>query len=261
VGAQDRLAIEAGGVPGALVVALETRPTVDVGPAIRLARAIKDDREIAAIRRAAEVANAGQRALRAQLRSGISEIELWTRIHGAMETEVGARVPTLADLVSGERCAEIGGPPTDRVVGENELVLCDLVPRRDGYWADSCVTICVGTPSVEVQRLHDAARRALDLGIRSARPGTSAGQLDALVRGAMSDSGYTYPHHSGHGVGLSVHEEPRIVSESPQILEEGMVIALEPGSYLQTTGLRVEHLMIVRPQGGEVITGYSLDLI
>lgn len=234
---------------------------IDVAEDLRALRMVKDAAELAAIGRACTVVSAGQRAFRAQARPGMREIELFSAIHAAMEAEAGTRVPVLPDLMSGERMLEVGRPPTDRVLGAGELALCDLAARGPlGYWADSCTTICLGTPSPEMRRLHDASRRALDRGIELARPGTVAGALDAELRGIMADAGYSCPHHTGHGVGVGYHEEPRVVPGSAVRLESSMVIALEPAGFGDGIGARVEHVLVVTPDGGRVLTEYETRL-
>ncbi len=257
VGPTDPLAVEADALPLSM---LGDRRWVDATSALRGLRVHKDDSERAAIGRAAAVVSAGQRAFRRVARAGLREIEVFSEVHAAMERAAGTRVPVLPDLLSGPRLLEVGRPPTHRVIEADELALCDLAARFDGYWADSCTTICVGSPTAEMVRLHDACRRALDAGIAAARPGVAAGQLDSLLRGRMADEGYEYPHHSGHGVGVSYHEEPRIVPGSQVPLEEGMVIALEPAGFGNGIGCRIEHLMIVTPVGGALLTDYETRL-
>jgi Xaa-Pro aminopeptidase len=178
-----------------------------------------------------------------------------------MELEAGTRVPVLPDLMSGPRLLEVGRPPTDRRIEAGELALCDLAARGPlGYWADSCTTICVGRPTDEMQRLHDAVRRTLDRGIALARPGVVAGDLDAELRAMMAEAGYTWPHHAGHAVGAGYHEEPRIVPGSTVPLDENMVIALEPGGFGNGIGARVEHVVVVTPSGGRILTDYETRL-
>ena len=177
-----------------------------------------------------------------------------------MEKEAGTRVPVLPDLISGPRMALVGVPPTDRRLEPGDLALADLVVRVDGYWADSCTTICLGQPTDAMRRLHDACVRTLQAGIELARPGTVAGDLDQRVRGAMREAGYEYPHHTGHGVGVSFHEEPRIVPDATMVLEEGMVVALEPAGFGHGIGCRTEHLMVVTASGGRVLTDYPFGL-
>jgi Xaa-Pro aminopeptidase len=177
-----------------------------------------------------------------------------------MQHLAAAPVPAIVDLMAGERTGLVGLPPGSGLLGEDDPVLVDIAPRVDDYWGDSCASFCAGRPTAEQRRMHAACARALDLGIAAARPGTVAHELDAVVRGAMGDSGYSYDHHSGHGVGLAPQEEPWITPSSDTVLEEGMVVALEPGAYAGAAGVRLEHLVLVRPGGPEVLTTHSLSL-
>jgi Xaa-Pro aminopeptidase len=233
---------------------------LDATETLRALRTVKDQTEIRRIEAAALVASAGQRAFREHAEPGISEIELFSIVHAAMEREARERVPVLLDLMSGPRMVTVGTVPVDRQIEVDELALCDLGARVDGYWSDSCTTICVGRPTAEMRRLHDACRRALDQGIVLARPGAVTGAIDDRLRGTMRDAGYEYPHHSGHGVGTVSHEEPRLVPGATAVLEEGMVIALEPAGFGNGIGCRLEHLMEVTPNGGRVLTDYDLRL-
>src|SRR5262249_9607673 len=105
-----------------------------------------------------------------------------------------------------------------------------------------------------------AACAALELGLQMLRPGIRAGEVDRAVRDFLAAEGCTYPHHTGHGVGFAWHEEPRIVPGSDTVLEEGMVIALEPGAYGEGWGLRVEKVAVVTANGPRVLSGHSLAL-
>lgn len=230
-----------------------------LGPALLDARAVKDELALAELRRALAAADAGQAALRAAARGarGAREIELFALVRGAIEASAGTRVPLLADLVSGPRTAGMGGAPGDRVVGDGELILCDLAPRVGGGWGDSCATVVVGdapAPAAVRQahaRVHDALRRLID----AIRPGADAAALDALAR-----AGLDYPHHSGHGIGSSYHELPRLVPSATGRLREGMVIALEPACYADAFGVRLEHVVRVTADGCEVLSRHRLEL-
>jgi Xaa-Pro aminopeptidase len=172
-----------------------------------------------------------------------------------MELAAGERVPVLADLVGGPRTAEVGGAPGERVLREGDLVICDLVPRVAGYWGDSCATIAVGEPDARARRHHEASREALARGLEAIRPGISGHELDALVRGDLE-----YPHHTGHGIGTDFHEEPRIVAGGGTVLAPGMVVALEPASYGEGSGVRCEHVAVVTDDGCEVLSRHALEL-
>jgi Xaa-Pro aminopeptidase len=257
IGRGGRLAIEAHALPAALAPESDT---VDATEHLAGLRIQKDAAEIVLIEHAARVASVGQRTFRACVEAGMREIEVYSAIQAAMEKEAGDRVPTLPDLISGPRMGLVGVPPTDRRIEPDDLVLCDLAIRVAGYWGDSCTTVCVGKPTEAMRELHDACVRALEIGIELARPGTVAGELDARVRGAMTKAGYQYPHHTGHGVGVSFHEEPRIVPGSSTVLQERMVIALEPAGFGSGIGCRTEHVMEVTPAGGRVLTDYEFGL-
>ncbi len=245
------VAIDAGTLPAALALGLEWKAVDD---ALVTARAVKDPDEVELIRAAIAVCDAGQRAARAHGAAGVSELELWAAVRGAMEGHAGARLPVLADLVSGPRTCDVGGPPSPRALAEGDLVLCDLVPRLGGYWGDSCATFAVGEPSGEAVAAHARARATLDEVIAAVRPGAVAGELDALARASLE-----YPHHTGHGIGTSFHEAPRIIPGSPVVLEEGMIVALEPGSY-DGAGVRVEQVVLVTAGGCEILSGHDLSL-
>ncbi len=239
---------------------LEGARWVDVGTKLRWLRTVKDGAEIAAIRKTCAVVSAGQRAFRLVARPGRREIEVFSDVHAAMEAEAGRRVPVSCDLLSGPRLMEVGRPPTDRLMATDELALCDLLARHGGQWADSCTTICLGTPTGEMRRLHDTLRRALDAVLAAARPGAVAGDLDRLARSQIAEAGYTYPHHTGHGVGSGLHEEPRIVPNSTAVLEAGMVIAFEPAGFGGGIGARIEHTVLIGEHGPEVLTDYDTRL-
>jgi Xaa-Pro dipeptidase len=247
-----RLAAELGSLPAPLLGGLAL---VDATGAFAAARSVKDADELERLRAALALCDVGQREARARAEPGMAEIELWGLVRAAIERAAGCRTPLLADLVSGERTGETGGPPGERVLAEGDLVLCDLVPRRHGYWGDSCATFALGSPAPTARERHVRARDALARGLEAIRPGLRADELDELVRGDLG-----FPHHSGHGLGASWHEEPRIVPRSRTVLEAGMVLALEPGVYTVGEGVRVEQVVLVTRDGCELLSGYALDL-
>jgi Xaa-Pro dipeptidase len=246
------LAAELGALPAALVQGLSL---VEGTAELRRARAVKDPDEIDRLRAALALCDIGQGTARAAAEPGLAEIELWGAVRAAVEREAGGRTPLLADLASGERTGETGGPPGERVLAEGDLVLCDLVPRRGGYWGDSCVTFAVGSASPCAQATHRRVTDALARGLDAVRPGLRAGDLDELVRGDLA-----YAHHTGHGLGASWHEEPRIVPGGETVLEAGMVVALEPAHYAGVEGVRLEQVVLVGEDGCELLSGYALDL-
>lgn len=260
LGGVSAIAADLASLPGTLAWDLARRgvEVVDVGAELRRARAVKDPDELEAIRAAVALADAGQAAARAGLAAGRTELELWAETRLAIESVAGGRVPLLADFATGERTAEVGGPPGDRTVAEGDLLLVDLVPRVGGYWADSCATVACGEPSPEARRAHERARAALARALELVRPGTETAAIDEAARTAVGGEGY--PHHTGHGLGTAFHEEPRIVPGTDRALEPGMVIALEPGVYGDGVGVRLEQVVVVTEDGYDVLSGHDLSL-
>ena len=246
-----RIGIEA----ESLSVALAPAGAVDVAVALSTLRAVKTVAELERIRAAVRLCDVGQAAARAAYRVGVDELALWAGIQAAIEAAAGERTPLLCDLASGARTGEVGGPPTHRIVEDGDLAIVDIVPRLAGYWGDSCSTLAAGEPPDGARELHARCVEALDRGIAAIRPGLVAGELDELVR-----AGLDYPHHTGHGCGTSLHEEPRIVPGGETVLEAGMVIALEPGGYPGPWGLRVERVVVVTDGGCETLSTHDLSL-
>jgi Xaa-Pro aminopeptidase len=250
LGLRGRVAVEDGALP---VAGIE--PVQADAHALQLLRAVKDDDEIARIRAAIRICDAGQVAARVALRSGVSEIEAWGSVQAVMETAAGERLSLLCDFATGERSGEIGGPPTTRTVREGDLAIVDLVPRLAGYFGDSCSTVAVGEAPTEVRSAHARCAEALERGLAALAPGIVARDLDATVR-----AGLDYPHHTGHGLGVAAHEEPRIVPDGDTVLAPGMIVALEPGTYPGPWGIRVERVALVTETGCEILSQHDLAL-
>jgi Xaa-Pro aminopeptidase len=258
-GTRSGVLVDAATVPaaaGGLLGAARHAP-----PEIALVAAVKDAGDVETIAGAVRACDAGQAAARAATRVGATELELWQAARDAMERVAGGRVPVVADVVSGPRTLEVGGPPGARALAAGDAVLVDLVPRVDGLWGDSCATWIAGRAPTDVElAVHRTLRRALAAGLAALRPGVEAGAVDAAVRAVVAESGHDYPHHSGHGLGYAWHEEPRIVPGGRTPLEAGMVVALEPGVYADGIGMRLEQVAVVEPGGARVLSGHALGL-
>jgi Xaa-Pro dipeptidase len=250
---------------GAIAAAFPRMGLVDVTARLAWARAVKDEAEIERLRRSFAVADGMhaevRRFLRGATAAGSTEIELYSAAKAAGERESGERMALHADLLAGPRTAETGGNPSARVLRDGDLVMADLAPRVDGYWADTCSATVVGAPSEEQLRVSGIVRSALEQGVERAQPGTPAAELDRFLRKEMRRAGFAYPHHSGHGVGATFHDEPRIVPYEQRPLAEGMVICLEPGAYVAGWGgIRWEVGLVVRTGGPEVLSHFALEL-
>ncbi len=222
-------------------------------------RMIKSTEELHILRKNFALVDLGQGIARQNARPGSREIDVWTAVHSAIEQEVGCRVPMGNDCVVGYRQNNIGGWPLDYEIRPSDSLIVDLSTIHDGYWSDSCGTYFAGERTPTQIKLHGIVKDALDYAISLVKPGVMAKDIDQKVRQFIRDAGYEpYPHHTGHGVGVSGHEEPRIVPYNETVLQAGMVIMLEPGIYVPgETGVRLEDGLLVTADGAELLTTFD----
>lgn len=225
-------------------------------------RMVKSAEELQKLRDNFALTDVGHAAARKAVAAGKREIDVWTEIHAAVQQAAGGRMPLGNDCVVGYRQNNIGGWPEDLVIRDQDNVIVDLSTLAYGYWSDSCMTYYAGEPTAEQVKLHKTCADALEFAISLVRPGVVAKAIDQKVRQFMEAAGYAiYPHHTGHGVGVTGHEEPRIVPYNDIPLEAGMVIMLEPGAYFPGHfGARLEDAMLVTADGAEVLTKHDKRL-
>ncbi|MGD2050722.1 MAG: Xaa-Pro peptidase family protein, partial [Chloroflexota bacterium] len=225
-------------------------------------RRVKTDEEVNKLRENFALADIGQAAARQAVQVGKREIDVWTTVHGAIQQATGCRVPLGNDCLVGRRQVNFTGWPRDHAIKPNDSFIVDLGTGLHGYWSDGCGTYYATEPTTQQIAMHETVANALELAISLIRPGVMVGEIDHQVRQLIADAGYPdYPHHTGHGVGTSSHEAPRIVPHSEEVLEEGMVIMLEPGIYLPgQTAVRLEDGLLVTADGAEVLTRHDKGL-
>lgn len=255
-----RIGIEADSLPYSITESLSlTYPKikfVDITQDLAHLRMIKDSEELSLIRAATHLCDIGQEAVLKYGKPGISELELFTLVRGDMDVAAGKRVPIMADMVSGARTSEGGGNPSDKKINSGDLILSDLTPCLNGYWGDTCNTIAIGKPTHLQVENFNLVKEALNLCVTAVKPGIRANTIDQLMREHLVSTG-GYKHHSGHGVGLAYHEDPRIVPYNDIELVPNMVIALEPAIYNEGYGIRLEHLVVVTQTGCEVLSKFN----
>lgn len=257
------IGIEKDAVPSGLALALlegSTRLRVhEIGPTIRRMRRRKDADEIAILRRSIELGEVAMRSLRAKARAGRTEIEVRRRIGEAVEEAAGEPVVLYGDFVSGPRCLERGGPPSDRTIERGDLFLLDCSVVVGGYRGDFANTVCVDAePTKDQKALAQACMKTIDAMEGLLRPGASCRAIDAAMRAALP---HASPSHGGHGLGLGHPEPPFIVPESDDTLEEGDVVACEPGQYVPGVGgMRFERNYLITAAGFETLSRHELGL-
>jgi Xaa-Pro aminopeptidase len=264
MGLRGRVALEARTTPDTLRSALDGTATevVPIDGALDRERAIKTEDELASLRRCAELTAVGQRAALSSVAVGRTELEVLADVRLAMESAAGRRLPLTGDLISGvERTAARMGWPGGRVIETGDPVLCDLAPRLEGYWGDSCNTIVAGEASPDLLRLVAGTRLAMERVLATLRPGVSAGDFARGIQAVIQREGLSNPLHVGHGIGTSVHEFPRLVPGETARLAPGMVLMVEPGAYdPEVGGVRLEWMFLVTEDGCEVLSPFEHSL-
>lgn len=222
----------------------------------------KDAEELRAMESAAVTAAGALLAVLAGGLRGRTETDLAADVEREMK-RWGAEEPSFRTIVAGApRSSLPHAVPAAARIGPDGPVVIDFGARRKGYCSDETVTLFPGPVSREMRRAYDAVCRAQEAGLRAVRPGAACRDVDARVRESLDRSGYLkyFVHSTGHGVGLDVHERPSLSPRSRDLLEEGMVVTVEPGVYLPGRGgIRLEDMVRVTGSRGERITYLPKD--
>jgi Xaa-Pro dipeptidase len=228
-------------------------------------RRVKDARELPLIRAAVAANDVGFEAARHAIAAGVTELAVQDAIVAAIQGAVGVPIH-LTDatngIVSGPRTEGAVGPPTPRALERGDLVIIDINPVIRGYKGDTTRTYCVGRPTGEQRRLHDALVRALEAAERVARPGVRACDVYAALVAPMIAAGLGagVRNHGGHAMGLEHLERPYIIPGDEMPLAEGMILTLEPGLYLPGIGARLEDNYLVTADGLELLSHFPREL-
>lgn len=220
-------------------------------------RMVKDPFELGLIRRAALLTSEVFEDVRRLVKPGASEMDLAAEIEYRLKRKGAEGVAFETIVASGPRSALPHARASSKLLKKNEFVIFDLGAIISGYAADMTRTLYLGTPDTRARRIYQAVFDAEKTGIKAVRPGTRAGAVDATVRRSLArrrlDEYFT--HSTGHGVGLEVHEKPRLGRGDKQRLDPGFVVTVEPGVYLEGFGgVRVEDTVAIGKDGPEVLT-------
>jgi Xaa-Pro aminopeptidase len=235
---------------------------VPAGDLVEQLRAVKEPEEIERIAAAAEL---GDDVFRWALERGLAgrtERDV-ARACEARIRELGAE-PSFPPIVA---AAENGAIPHsdagDREIGQGELVVFDMGAMLDGYYSDGTRTFATGEPSEEAREVYDLVLAAQLAALGAIRAGASGKEIDAVAREMIAEAGHGdhFGHGLGHGVGLDLHEGPRLATTSEDELREGNVVTVEPGIYLPGRfGVRIEDLVVVTADGYSNLSGTSKEL-
>lgn len=237
---------------------------VPLGAPVEELRRVKTREELEKIEEAVRLTEAGLSWILERLRPGMSErevaleLEFWYRKEGADDVAF--------DLIvaGGPRSSRPHHRASAEKIKKGEVVLLDVGVRLDGYCADITRVVSVGEPSSRVREIHELVLAANRAGIEALRAGASGKDVDATARAIIEEAGLgeLFGHGLGHGVGLEVHEGPRLSPTSEDILLSGTVVTVEPGVYFPGEfGVRIEDLVAVEEKGARVLSSFPKELL
>jgi Xaa-Pro aminopeptidase len=220
-------------------------------------RSVKDASEIERIRDAARLGSQVMEETIRLIRPGVTELDIAAEIGYRMRRQGASGESFEAIVAAGPRSALPHARPTTRQIGKNELVVLDLGAILRHYCSDLTRTVHVGKASARVRQWYHAVLDAQTAARNAVKAGVTCGTVDAAARITLQHKGLGryFVHSTGHGIGLEIHEDPRIARDQKTILETGNIVTLEPGVYVEGVGgIRIEDDVLVTPRGAEVLT-------
>jgi Xaa-Pro aminopeptidase len=246
------------------IPSLNTSSIIGIDDQIEDLRVIKEKYEVESIKAAAAIADTAFTEMIKQIRPGMSEIHISAILEYEMK-KLGSSIPSFETIVaSGTRSSLPHGVSSLKVVENGDLIVIDFGATYKGYHSDITRTICIGRANDEQKKLYETVLESQLLAVRSVVAGIKGNELDGIARDYLKSHGYDkeFGHSLGHGVGLEIHENPRISPSSATLLEPNMVITIEPGVYLENKyGVRIEDLLVVTKEGYEILSHTTKELI
>jgi len=237
---------------------------VAAGGAVENLREVKDAGELAAIRSAQELATAALERILERGLAGRTERDVALDLEQEMR-EAGAEDPSFPSIVAaGAHGALPHAVPREVDIEPGTLVVIDWGARLDGYCSDCTRTVATGVLDETAAEIYELVRTAQTAALGAVRAGAEGRAVDAVARDMIGEAGHGehFGHGLGHGVGLEVHEEPRLTKTAEGTLRAGNVVSVEPGVYLRgQLGVRIEDLVAVTDDGADVFTSFSKELV
>jgi Xaa-Pro aminopeptidase len=240
----------------------ERTELIAAGGEVEKLRRVKDEDELRAIAEASKLADVAWRwALERGFR-GRSEREVALATEAKIR-ELGGEPSFPAIVAAGANGAHPHAEPGERPIGDGELVVFDMGAKLDGYCSDGTRTFAAGEPGEKGREVYDTVLRAQLAALEAIEAGPSGEEIDKVAREVIAAAGYgeAFGHALGHGVGLEVHESPRLAQKSDDVLAPGEVVTVEPGIYLAgELGVRIEDFVVVREDGCENLSTLPKEL-
>ena len=245
--------------------ALEGVELVPVSGMVEALRMIKDEAEVALMQKAASITDEAWTYIQSFIRPGVAERDVALELEHKMK-KLGAEGLAFDIIVaSGVRSSLPHGRASEKLIETGDLVTVDFGAQYQGYCADMTRTVMVGEPSEQQRRLYAIVLEAQQRGVAACKPGMTGKELDEVCRGYIRENGYTeeFGHGTGHGVGLYIHENPRLnVRAENDVLKPGMVVTIEPGVYLPGWGgVRIEDMVLVTDTGCRRLSQSAKELV
>lgn len=237
---------------------------VPVSNLVEKLRLIKTDEEIKMMKGATAIADAAFTHILDYIRPGISEWDVANELEFFMRKQ-GATSSSFDTIVaSGTRSALPHGVASEKLLEKGDMITLDFGAYYQGYVSDITRTVALGEPDQKLKEIYHIVLEAQIRGIAGIKPGITGKEADALTRDYITEQGYGeyFGHSTGHGIGLEVHEGPRLSSRSTVTLEPGMIVTVEPGIYIAGLGgVRIEDDILLTKDGNERLTHSPKELI
>jgi Xaa-Pro aminopeptidase len=237
---------------------------VNDGNAVEKLRAVKDGDELQRMRDSATLISTVFEQVLREIKPGVSELRLAAEIEYGIKERGGTGTSFETIVASGPRSAWAHARPTSKPLRKSELVVLDQGAILRGYCSDMTRTIHLGPAPRMVRSMYEAVLEAQKAAKQAIRPGVTAGEVDQAARRILKRSNLAqyFTHSTGHGLGLEIHEMPRLGKGEKTVLQEGMVLTVEPGVYLEGLGgIRIEDEVVVTATGAIDLTTAPLDFL
>lgn len=231
--------------------------------AVEALRTVKDEEELKAIKRACDITCQAFEYICGYIKPGMTERQVQLALNNKM-LELGAQGMAFSTIVaSGENGSLPHAVPGERVIQKGDLITMDYGAKVDGYCSDMTRTVAVGEPSAKLREIYDIVLRAQEEAQSALAPGKLCSDMDKVARDIIAAAGYgeCFGHSLGHGVGIDIHEEPRLSSRSTDVLAPGHIVTVEPGIYVPGLGgVRIENTCVITDDGYEALCSASKEL-
>jgi len=236
---------------------------VDGNNAIEQIRIVKDETEITKIKKACQIITETLKEVMEIIEPGLRELDIATELAYTMRKKGALGEAFESIVVSGERSSLPHGKPSEKIIREGELITIDTGANYQKYNSDMTRTFIIGKENKKQKEIYQIVFKAQKTALESLKPGMKCNEVDKIARDIIKDKGYGdyFGHGLGHGVGLDIHESPRLSTNDNTVLLPGMIVTVEPGIYLpEIGGVRIEDTVLITEDGYEILTWFPKEM-